>query len=82
MDTRLESPTKIHKIYVPAGQWIPACAGMTKSVRMGSDVGMTKRERVCVRDNVLDVPAGQWIPACAGMTKNEDGARCAGMTRV
>ena len=58
--------------YVPAGQWIPACAGMT-GVLVWGDTGMMMRESVC--DNVLDVPAGQWIPACAGMTKNEGAGR-------
>ena len=43
--------------YVPAGQWIPACAGMTnrgdggrcgndECVRMGADAGMTKSVRM------------------------------------
>ena len=29
---------------VPAGQWIPACAGMTTNEGAGPDTGMTKRK--------------------------------------
>ena len=108
LDSRLESPTKIfnfcgarcagmtrESVFVPAGHWIPACAGMTRGVRFGARcAGMTRESvrrgliravgsRLRGNDGVRVCPCGALDSRLESPTKifNFCGARYAGMTR-